>query len=429
MRRRGHATRLLSVACAVVLAATLWTPSAQAGTYTPPDGVIFNRPADAGTWAEKYAIRTHVDRTIDATRKGETIRVAQWAINFKTSADKLVAAHRRGVNVKILLDDKHNYQAHRQLRRVLGTNRKARSFIYVCDSGCRIKRGGAMHSKFLTFSKAGDKKNVVMMSTANLTGPGATWGWNDNNTWSGRKKLYDGFVDVFTQMTRDRAVKDPFTVVTQGPNTVYFFPQPGATLSQDPISRALSKVRCTGARDGAGIGGRTVIRVAMFGMIGTRGMHLARKLRLLDAEGCRVEVILAKPARKVIMELRRPGPNGGVTVHDSRYDRDLDGRPDKYVHLKTMMISGHYDGDRSAWTVFTGSQNWFPRSQTHDDETVVQMRTRSKWNQYNRHFLDIWNNHSYLRPNKPLDSYSTFGLYGVETEDPWPYMGPLPESE
>lgn len=421
--------RVVAVVSAVAVGLTLWTPAASA-TYSPPEGTIFNRPADAGSWAQKYAIRTHVDRTIAATPKGATIRVAQWAINFSTSADALIAAHRRGVNVKIVIDDKHNYLAHRRLRKALGTNRDARSFIYVCDSGCRIKRGGAMHSKFLAFSTTGGKQYVSMMSTANLTGPGATWGWNDNNTWVGKKKLYDGFVRIFDQMKRDKRVANPFTVVRQGPNRVIFYPQPGAKLSQDPISKALSSVRCTGARDGAGIGGRTVIRVAMFGMIGTRGMHLARKLRKLDAQGCRVEVILAKPARKVIKELRRPGRNGGVTVHDSRYDRDLDGRPDKYVHLKTMLISGNYAGDRSAWTVFTGSQNWFPRSQTHDDETVVEMRLRSKWTKYNNHFLDIWRNHSYLRPNRPLSAYTNFGQFGLYAEsDPWPYMGRLPESE
>jgi phosphatidylserine/phosphatidylglycerophosphate/cardiolipin synthase-like enzyme len=412
--------------CAVLLTSALIVPVAHAGGYTPPDGTIFNRPADAGTMAQRYAIRDHINRTIAATPKGETIRVAQWAINFSSSTDRLIEAHKRGVAVKVLVDDKHNYLAHRRLRQALGADRRAPSYFYVCDSGCRIGRGGSQHSKFLTFSRAGGKSEIVMMSTANLTGPGATWGWNDNNTWSGSTGIYRGFVDIFEQMSRDRRVADPFRVVRQGPFAFYFFPQPGATLAQDPTARALSNVRCSGARDGAGIEGRTVIRVAMFGMIGTRGLYLARKLRMLDAQGCRVEVILAKPARKVILELRRPGPNGGVTVHDSRYDRDLDGRPDKYVHLKTMLISGNYDGDPSAWTVFTGSQNWFPRSQTHDDELVVQMRLRTKWARYNQHFLDIWNNHSYLRPNKPLDSYSTFGL---PSEDPWPSMGPLPESE
>ena len=421
---------VVAAALAIVLVFSLWTLPASADGYTPPDGVLFNRPADAGNYKAKYRIRTHTDRTIKSVPSTGVIRVVQYAINFKSSADALIAAHRRGVAVKILVDDKHNYAAHRRLRKALGTNRNNRSFFYVCDSGCRIGAGGALHTKFLTFSKAGKKKNIVMVSSANLTGPGATWGWNDNVTWSGKREWYLQFADVFAQMKADKKVAKPYIVAKQAWYTAYFMPQRTSDLNADVISQALSSVKCTGAQGGAGIGGRTVVRVGMFGIIGDRGMHLATKLRKLDDAGCRVEVLLAKPGRSVIKELRRPGKNGGVTVHDTRYDRDGDGRPDKYIHAKYMIISGNYAGDSSAWTVFTGSQNWFPRSQTHDDEIVVQIKNRTTFKKYNAHFLDIWRNHSYLRPNKPLSEYTDFAQFGLySADDPWPYLGTLPESE
>ena len=309
----GRRVRVVSMAVVAVMVMSVGLPTSAVAAYTPPDGTIFNRPADAGNTAQKYAIRDHVNKTFDSTPPGATVRVAMWAINFASSAESLIAAHRRGVNVQIILDDRHNYRAHRLLRSALGSDRSKRSFVHVCLRGCQIKRGGAMHSKFITITQAGAKKYVVMSSTANLTGPGATWGWNDNNTWSGNSTWYNGFVKVFDRMKLDR-INDPrtvFTVVNSGPNTAYFYPQPGAKKSADPIARALSKVRCRGANGGAGIGGRTVIRVAMFGATGPRGMYLAKRLRALDKQGCRVEVVLAKPGRKVIREMRRPGPNGG----------------------------------------------------------------------------------------------------------------------
>lgn len=419
----------LTVVMAVLLAVTLWTP-AQAAGYTPPDGVKFNRPADTGGFKARYRIRIHTDKTINSVPRGGQIRVAQYAINFRTSTKALIRAHRRGVSVQVLVDDRHNYAAHRRLRRALGTDRSKRSFIYVCQNGCRIGAGGALHSKFLTFSRAGAKRDIVMVSSANLTGPGATWGWNDNVTWSGDSDWYRTFTSLFDQMKQDTKVDEPYIVKQSKWYTGYFMPQRTGDLNADVISQALSSVKCTGATGGAGIGGRTVIRVGMFGMIGDRGMHLATKLRQLDDAGCRVEVLLAKPSRIVIQELRKPGKNGGVTVHDTRYDRDGDGRPDKYIHAKYMTISGNYAGDSSAWRVFTGSQNWFPRSQTHDDEIVVEMDSRGMWDKYNRHFLDIWNNHSYLRPNKPLSAYTNFAQFGLySADDPWPYLGRLPESE
>lgn len=415
--------RRAAIGCAIAMVLGLLAPAAHA-QYRPPDGVVFNRPARSGTVAQMYAMRRHTEQAINATRRGATIRVAQYAINFRSTADAFIRAYRRGVNVQILVDDRHNYGAHRRLRAALGSNKARDSYFAVCVAGCRIRGGGALHSKFLTFSSTGTALNVVMVSSANLTGPGATWGWNDNVTWTGRPVLYKAFVQTFEEMRLDKRVNRPFRVVSDRNTTAYFHPQPRAKLTEDPQSRALSTVRC---RSGSG---PTVIRVAMFGIIGTRGVHLARKLHALDNAGCRVEVIIAKPSRKAIIALRKPGRFGGITVHDSRYDRDGDGRPDKYVHHKFMIIKGHVYGNPNGRVVFTGSQNWFPRSQTHDDEIVVRMMGAGMYNRYEARFLDIFRNHSYLRKNKVF-SFATLSPAAAArvAEDLWPDMGPLPEVE
>jgi hypothetical protein len=379
--------------------------AAAAGSYTPQTGVMFNNPA--GSFEERHVIRRHVDKTIASTRAGETIRVAQYAINFESTTRKLIKADERGVDVQVIVDDRHNYTEHRKLRRALGTDREASSFFYVCDSGCRAKRGGAQHSKFLTFTKAGGASNIVMVSSANLTGPGADWGWNDHYTFADKPKLHRSYVELFEEMKLDQRIPDPYRAVKAAGAVSHMVPQPGAALTDDPIRQALDSVSCKGATGGTGVNGRTLIEVSMFGWTGDRGFTLAEKLRKLDNRGCEVRVIVGKPAQKPLRELRRPGRNGGVEVHDSRYDRNGDGRPDKYVHTKYMLISGNVAGDSSSRLVYTGSQNWFDRSQTHDDEIVVSFGRRGVYNAYHRHFRNIWNNHSWVRVNKPLDAYDT----------------------
>lgn len=426
MLRQFH--RLLALVVSAVLVLSL-APAAVAApddseeltalkSYRPAAGVLFNNPA--GPYSAKYRIRNHTDRAIDAAPRGSTIRIVQYAMNFSSSTQKLIRAHRRGVNVRILVDDRHNYRQHRQLRAVLGTNRSKRSFIYVCKKGCSSRTGGALHSKFLTFSKTGASKNVVMFSSANLTGPGATWGFNDNFTWRDNKDVYSDFIKVFARMKEDKQKRRSFYVGHGAGATMYFYPQAGATRAQDPIAKALRNVRCYGARGGAGVGGRTVVRVAMFGATGPRGVYLANRLLDLDNRGCRVQVITSKPSFLVLRHFRRTGRNGGIEVHRSRYDRNGDGTPDLYIHHKFFTVSGKMGNDPTSWRVFTGSQNWFTRSQTHDDELVVKFPFRGLQGQYSRHFSDIWFRYSFAMSNRPLSSYPPLSTLERKGEDNWP---------
>lgn len=419
---RALVAAIAGAAALATVASTLAVPQAQAaGGYAPRAGVLFNNPA--GSSAERHVIRHHVDKAIANTPRGETIRIAQYAINFESTTRRLVEAHNRGVDVKVIVDDRHNYREHRTLRAALGKNRSNGSFFYVCESGCRVRAGGTQHAKFLTFTRSGTAQNVVMVSSGNLTGPGADWGWNDHYTWRGKPGLHKAYVELFEEMTADSKVRNPYRVVAAGGATSHMVPQPGATLRQDPVSKALDSVTCSGAADGAGRGGKTLVQVSMFGWTGDRGLHLASKLRKLDRDGCVVEVIVGKPAQIPLMELRRPGPNGGVAVRDSRFDRSGDGRPDLYVHTKYMLISGHVAGDRSATHVYTGSQNWFDRSQTHDDELIVHFDTPGVHSKYQQHFSRIWTKHSTVRENKPLSAYS-MRSFAMEPE-----LAPVPEVE
>ncbi len=368
-------------------------------SFHPPPGAVFNRPS--GTPEEKHRIINRVDSAIASTPKGSTIRIATWAIDVPKTTDRLVAAHRRGVNVRMVLNHKADSAQLRRLQRVLGTDIQARSYAVACRNGCRGSKLSAMHSKFYLFSQAGRASKVVMVSSANLSRGGIFKGWNDLFTVVNNHKLYVGFRDVFTQMRTSQPAKTPYRVVTTpgGKFQARFYPRPGdGTRKTDPVYQDLTRVRCNGTGPGTGINGRTVIRVSMFYWTGLRGEVLARKLLALDNAGCIVKVIYGAPSTRVSAILRHRGKHDGIDVRDSRYDLNQDGAVDERVHTKYMMVSGVFGTNRAGSFVWTGSANWTKASLRRADEVTLRIRSKGTHSHYLTNFRDAYRNGSRPTP-------------------------------
>src|SRR5438093_296295 len=99
-----RALRLVAVVLSLV-AALLVGSATPAAALTKPvvNGPVFNDPL--GTSAQQGAIFTQLIRLIDATPAGAQIRGSMHEFQDQGVADALLAAHRRGVNVRIIVDD------------------------------------------------------------------------------------------------------------------------------------------------------------------------------------------------------------------------------------------------------------------------------------------------------------------------------------
>lgn len=384
------------------------TPPADA-VYNVQPGPIFNNPF--GTYAEKYRGLNHIVRAINHARPGGTIRVATWALNHQASTDALVKAHRRGVNVRIVVRKSaaHTTQVKR-LSRVLGRDLRRRSHLRVCERSCRW-RGGEMHSKFVTITRSGQSRDVVIVSSGNIYTGTAERGFNDVYTVLNRPRLFNTFTEVFEQMVRDRVVKNPYVVAEAGNIRAHFFPRPGRTRTTDTVYQELERVRCFNTTGGAGVDGRTVIHVSMYYWSDRRGELLAEKLNELDNRGCIVKVTFGPRSYEVFQALKKPTRNGGIELYDSRLNTNYDGKANNYVHTKYMLINGFYAGDSSSWTVFTGSHNWTRGALRNGDEVMLRIASRGALAAYRRNFNDVIRIMG-LRPTRtaamptPSNSYS-----------------------
>ncbi len=423
---------------------------APAQAYQPREGGTFNTPRVFGGQLAQYGILRHVEKAIDHTfgptkrHPDPVILISTYLLDRTRSVDALVAACRRGVSVRVILDQDIDNRNSKRLIRVLngdnvrdadndgepdnrpqsgpcnrplkknGRTRLAplsdeaalrsvraptaaavtwgqdRSYAKKCDGSCRGK-GGNMHSKFYAFSRTGRAHDVVMVSSSNLNRGGAESGWNDLYTMTERPESFDAYVKIHREMTDDDAAGDKKVEIVDGRFTSRFFPMRRAKKSNDPTLEDLDMIRCRGPL------GRTQVNVSMFYWKGRRGNYLADKLLDLARKGCSVSIIYGAPSIQMAERLRAAAGRNLINLYDSRWDMNDDGYNEIRTHAKYVLVKGRYGGDPKSWQVMTGTQNWVAGSLSRGDENSLNIASKSAWKQYIDNWTDI-RNHSRRLP-------------------------------
>ncbi|WP_242497404.1 phospholipase D-like domain-containing protein [Nocardioides oleivorans] len=387
---------IILVATALV-AVTLVGAPAQAkpkrGTpekYVPKAGPAFNNPYGSQDAVRRLIMQ--VNKTVDSVPRGGKIRISAWNVRSAAITNSLIRAHQRKVSVQVVMDranwnpNNPNRDAAR-LAAALKVGNKARSktqksFLRRCIGSCRGKHG-IPHSKFFLFNKVKVKKGkgkdavvktvpfVTMFGSYNATELGATIQWNDLFTIKNDEPRYKAFLDVFQEMTQDKPIKNAYVGYDDGVIFNGFYPYVGKNVPvADPIMDALNQVSCKGATTNAS--GTTRIRIAQTSMYGDRGLALARKIAQLQRQGCNIRLVYAMFGGEVLRIMRA----AKVPLTHLAYDADEDGLYDRYVHMKTMAISGNFGGDPAAKITFNGSANWTSVALASDE---VVGTVRKKW--------------------------------------------------
>lgn len=395
------------------------TPEAAAAnrSFTPARGVTFNNPMGDG--ATKRRIVTKLMKSINHSPRGSEIDIFSW--NFLTSQGTraLLKAQRRGVRVRVLMDDANleniDNRPFRQLRKGLSAGNKGRakarrSWARVCVGTCRSK-GGAAHSKYYLFSKVGKARWVYIQGSANFTNAAAHNQWNDIYTHRGNKKIYRWALRSFNQAAKDKPVKPPYQRKKFGKVELIMFPATGRK-TKDPVMGLLNGVKCTGATNTASK--RTVIRLAPDVMRQARGMRLGKKLRSLWEQGCDVKIGYTVMGIDVGRMLRAPGGRGPVPVKHLAIDSDYDGQFDKYFHLKAMTIVGNVRGKRNNHVVLNGSANWSGLAKVSDENLGIywQKRLTLRYEEHLNYWYDNFDRHAAAARS----ANSRFNTLGVSPE-------------
>ena len=376
---------LLSVVVAAGLAAA---PSADAeeamscrdAPVTPVrTGAVFNDPVGG----DATAIVRAICNLVHQAPSGSRIRIAHFVVSGEAGLDfatELIAAHRRGVDVQLVLDGwQDTTPAAEALRAALGTDESADSWLHVCSrmspegntSSCIGTKG--QHNKFYLFSRTGGARDVVVQSSANLTDVNSRTYWNNATTLVGNRELYAAYNDYFEDLAAERATNDYYRTTTTGmPGGMvrsYFFPREEG----DHVMEILAKVGCRGG---------TTIHIGMSEWDAYR-IAIAQRLVELSGQGCQVRIVHGLMDAAVLSTL-----SADPAIELRELD-DADALPGR-IHSKYFLINGQYDGDRHARWVFTGSPNWNVTSLRRNDEAMIQTNIGSVYSAYEVNFAHMF---------------------------------------
>lgn len=363
----------------LLVLALLMSVMPAASAWEPEGGAIFNNPK--GSRDAKFKIVRAITRAVQGAPGGSTILMSAYMFDNGGTYDALMAAHRRGVQVQMVLDtaNARNGKTRRLAARFNRDNTggaapakwgRDQSFVVFCKQACR-GRNGYNHTKFYAFSRSGTANNVIMVSSSNPNAGGAIKGWNDMYVLKNRPQLWQTHARVHAEMAQDTANDgDGFVRDTEGDTTAMFYPKRTGT---HPVIQELNGVRCSGG---------TSLHVSMFRWNRIWGKRIAQKLVGLADNGCELDIVYGAPSRELRLYLTKHARRSGrIGLWDSRYDRNGDGAVDLRVHHKYLLINGRYGSDSSAHRVTTGSQNWGASLRTSDENTIT-VRSQSAYADY-----------------------------------------------
>ena len=196
---------LVTAICGAALMSMYLVPTAEAAPYTPKNGVIFNNPAKSR--AKERRIETTLDNAVAATPRGATISMVMYLFNDNTMLKRLIAAHKRGVKVQLVIDDGADAPQVKTLKKALGTKKNYnRSFVFQCKRSCMSNYPwSTVHGKVYAFSQVGNAKNVTIISSANPHGVNIYNSWNNSHTIVNNAVMYTAMRQYFTDTTMDRS--------------------------------------------------------------------------------------------------------------------------------------------------------------------------------------------------------------------------------
>jgi hypothetical protein len=364
-------------------------------SYNPRAGMTFTHPYRKGY---RTLIRNQVVRTINSVPPGGRIQLASWSFSAKVYRQALNAAKARGAVVQIVLAQRNTRRNsdYRLLARRFGTTVSPDgSWVRKCTYSCR-GTGGTMHSKIFLFSQVYRTPYVQMTGSANLTDFAVTNQWNQMNTVTGNKPVYDEAVAIFTQMYRDTPAR-PQYVETHYPDlTSYYYPRGRVSPNNDFMMDALAPVRCHGAVN-AGRGGRTIVKIAMYAWYQQRGQWLAKRVRQLWNQGCQVQIVYAISSNPVKKILYSPSGRGRIPMRQILL-ANRSGTPIYYLHDKWVAITGNYAGNPGNSVSFQGSFN-FSDLGFSSDEQFQMIPGRGVYNRFARDFGLLWKDRQARAPS------------------------------
>ena len=303
---------------------------------------------------------------VGATPAGEQLRFTFRDFNSQPIAAALIAAHRREVDVRGVIDGGEREQGPvRDLVREIGADR-----VTVCGApgvfnSCIASTDppSLMHNKFITFSRLADGRGPIVLQTSkNFLAPSQLTYYNDMVEIEGDVPLYDTYVAYFADLQAQMRSADHYLVgPALGPNTIFTSPrfQPDRRTNDTIVDR-MDEIDCS---EGGSASGRGLVQVANMAFRSERAV-IMDKLVALHRQGCEVDVIATNLDGAIVAGLA----SAGIRVRPFFLRRLSAAQPQVIVHSKFWLVDARSTlTGRRTKVVYAGSSNWRGDQQRSDD--------------------------------------------------------------
>lgn len=382
----------MATAIIVVWGLTAVAAAESASAYRAPSGARFNEPRPWGTAAERYRIVHTVEAAINHTRPTKrdprpVILMTSFLFDRKVTVDAAIAACKRGVSVRLILDedgtgeepgsDKPNSAQRRLISALNGDNVRDRNGDGKADTKPMTRACGKPKKRPKRALGRMTTGNPVQMSTAeaaySLTVPTAdsvTWGRDGSyvKRCKGSCRGHGGNMHskfyAFSSTGRSRNVvmvsssnmnlggvnlgwNDLYSMVNR-PKSFNYYKRVHRAMTDDlkalgkkyqitdgPFTSRFFPMRGANKNnDPTQMDLRTVkcssdlgptqIYVSMFFWSGTRGNNILNTLLAKARNGCKVNVIVGAPSRQIQNRLTAASRSGLINAYDSRWNWNAD---------------------------------------------------------------------------------------------------------
>ena len=434
--------------------------TAAAPTPFTPGTAVFNTPRPfSKTYAGNFAIVSRVDRAINGVPKHKrtskkpqpVIHITTFLMDHSRSVSDLIAACKRGVAVRVIIDqDIDNANSRRLISTLNGDNVKDHNRDGKPDH--KAKRGpcnrplrhhghsahrGVDGSVDGVRTEPGNPLMTMKQTARSVDAPlkaSVTWGADgsyvkrctpscrsgvgnmhmkmylfsqtgnahdvvmvsSSNINRGGAKL--GWNDMY--IMRGRPVSyahyvEQHLAMTRGTRA----PTKAVHFTDGPYTTRFFPIRGAGIRKDPVLHdlrrvkchskalGPTQLHISMFYWKGRRGNYIADKLLAMAHQGCQISIVYGAPSRQIAERLRVAATNHVINLYDSRWDFNEDGWNEVRTHSKFVLVRGSYAGKDKAWVVMTGSPNWVAGSLSKGDESTLNIQLKSAYDAY----LANWN--------------------------------------
>lgn len=437
------------VLLAVLLPLSLLVP-ATAHSYEPSGGASFNTPVPWGGASARSAIVRKVEQAIRNIRPTKRdprpkLILAAYLFDRPSSADAIIGACKRGVSVRVIIDDEVKSKPFRRIVTALNAdNVRDRDRNGVPDTDPKAGRcnrplpadSGGLRTKHPVDGPDGPAAIPTMTprevhrSLVEDKGTPVTWGRDGSyvlrcsgSCRGGPEANMHAKIYAFSSTgSANNVVMFASTNLNAGGvnsgwnDMITMKNRPKTFAFVEKMHRKMTAQKRAGRKlvemvDGPyttrffpmfGVGkkrdplmvdlrkvkcksalGPTQLYIQQFWWNGHRGNYIWDKVRDLARSGCKVKIIFGAVDGTLLRKMKAARASGLIELWDSRWDSsDVDGCVNTRTHMKNVAVRGTYGKNRKYAGVWTGTANWATGSLTKGDEVTVNVKSAKLYKQY-----------------------------------------------